>query len=108
MKLMRNITPDGFCKYAAIRNDKIAKLNTSDKAGAHQAMETLALLGVLENPKVGDEEEFFLIKLKDRRAPKPLLTYAMVSEEEGDKEMAEDVREMAQRSANHPSRKQPD
>lgn len=108
MRLMRNITPDRLCKYAAIRNDKIAKLNTSDRAGALQAMETLALLGVLENPRSGDEEEFFLMKLKDRRAFRPLIAYALVSDEEGDAEMAEDMREMAQRSANSPWRKQPD
>jgi hypothetical protein len=107
MKLMRNITPDGFCKYAAIRNDKISKLNTSDKAGAQQAMETLALLGVLENPKVGDPEEFFLIKLKDVNAPHALAEYAGVARYT-DAELADDVRELSERAEKHPGQKQPD
>jgi hypothetical protein len=94
MRLMRNISKDGYCKYAAIRNDKIALLPEHQREAAREAMEVLADLEVLENPRMGDAEEFFLIKLKDWNAPWALAGYAK-SVAVSDPEFAADVMGLA-------------
>jgi hypothetical protein len=76
MKLMRNVTPDGQCKYAAVRVDKLAALLPTERQEVQRALDTLAAYGLLENPKPGEQEEFFLVKLKDRHSPAALYAYA--------------------------------
>jgi hypothetical protein len=107
MRLTRNITPDGRCKYAAVRNDKIAALSPTGRREAEEALDVLATLGVLEDPKAGDPEEFLLIKLKDINAPRAYIAYAGAACDT-DPELARDVIELAGRAFNHPDRKQPD
>lgn len=107
MKLRRNQTADGSCKYAAVRNDKVERLNEAAKAEARAALALLTCLGVLENPKKGDPEEFFLIKLKDVFAPSALIAYAGAVGPV-DHELACDVVELVGRSMKHPNRKRPD
>jgi hypothetical protein len=107
MRLVRNITPDGSCKYAAVRNDKVAALPSDEYDLAIEALQTLQALGVLENPKVGDSEEFFLIKLKDENAAYALLAYANAICRK-DIAFARDITELVARSLDHPTRKQPD
>jgi hypothetical protein len=107
MRLRRNTTPDGKCKYAAVRNDKIAELSPKLKEEANDCLDLLESLGVLEDPTPGDPEEFFLIKLKDENAPRALIAYAGAACDT-DTELARDVIELVGRSFNHPNRKQPD
>jgi hypothetical protein len=107
MRLMRNTTPDGSCKYAAVRKDKIARLNDYSRKSAEQALAVLKHLGVLEDPSINDPDEFFLIKLKDINAPAALIGYAGAASHT-DPELARDVLEAADRSIAHPNRKQPD
>lgn len=79
MRLVRNTTKDGKCKYALIerlKNDRV-------EYGLPQT-----------------EEEFFVIKLKDRHARAALIGYleSLTSQEEYDLEYAQDIQELAQRS----------
>lgn len=107
MRLKRNTTDDGSCKYAAVRKDKIARLNEAARAEAKAALALLTCLGVLEDPKIGDAEEFFLVKLKDVNAPEALTGYAR-SVWDTDRELAIDVLDAVGRALSHPDRKQPD
>jgi hypothetical protein len=108
VKLMRNVTPDGQCKYAAVRMDKLTTMERPEQFLARGALAQLAALGLLENPKPGEQEEFFLVKLKDRNAPAALHAYA-ASAVQRDKELAADVRELAARAGiNSPWAKEPD
>lgn len=97
MKLYRNTTADGTCKYAVIRNDKRLKLDKSDRYLADLAIIQLITLGLLEDPKIGDPEEFFLIKLKDRNSAHALWEYA-TSIQPRDPEFAAEVAALAKRS----------
>lgn len=108
MKLMRNTTPDGQCKYAAIRMDTLATLPADQQRDALTAMMLLNGMGVLENPRPGEREEFFLVKLKDRHSTQALDAYA-TSIQPHDPEFAADVSELADRSGQHsPWCKEPD
>jgi hypothetical protein len=91
-----------------VRNDKIAQLPEHQQEAASEAMAVLTELGVLENPRPGDPEEFFLLKLKDQHASPALYAYAGDAEVNGDSGFAIEVRELAERSFNHPNRKAPD
>lgn len=107
MKLVRNTTQDGSCKYAAVRMDKIAELSQVDQQAACAALEMLADLGVLETGKAGSEEEFFLIKLKDNHAAAALWAYAK-SVHGTDPEFSDEVAALARRSREREWRKEPD
>jgi len=87
MKLKRNTTPDGMCKYSLIEHDKDDHV---------------------EHGLPGTENEFFVIKLKDKHAYAALDAYAH-SVENDDPEFAAEVRELSLRSGPlHPNCKQPD
>jgi len=76
MKLVRNITEDGKCKYSLIENLKDGKI---------------------EHGLPGTEDEFFVLKLKDVHSKAALLAYAESINSE-DPEFAEEVRDLASRS----------
>lgn len=111
MKMDRNMNADGSGKYAVINVRKLNELSAPGAywpAGIQAAIEALEAAGVLEWGAVGDADEFFLIKLKDRYATAALLAYADAIEGD-DSEFAAEVREMAMRSGtHHPLCKQPD
>lgn len=106
MKLMRN-EHNGTGKYALVRLDKMEKLNGADKAYAEHAMSMLGDVGLLELGAVGTEEEFFVIKLKDRIAPAALMAYA-AGAALSDTEYASEVAALAGRAQHHKNRKDPD
>lgn len=108
MRLIRNTTPDGKCKYALVRLDKIRKSTDGNKVESQVCLERLEKLGFLEYAGKNDNEEAFVIKLKDAYAYKALLSYAHTASDCGDSELAMDVEELALRSRNHPKRKLPD
>jgi hypothetical protein len=86
MRLVRNVSEDGRCKYAIIDNRT----------------------GAVTEARVGDREEFFVIKLKDEFSQAALMAYADAAEE-WDPEYAAEVRVMAERSGpGHPNCKRPD
>lgn len=87
MKLKRNTTPDGMCKYSLIEHEK----------NDH-----------VEHGLPGSEDEFFVIKLKDFNALAALEAYADSVGME-DPEFATEVYELAMRSGiYHPNCKNPD
>jgi hypothetical protein len=87
MRLVRNTSTDGRCKYAIIDNRT----------------------GAVVEAKVGDPEEFFVIKLKDVHAPAAIRAYAAdVANVTGDLEYATELYEMAVRAELMPNRKVPD
>jgi len=88
MRLVRNTSPDGRCKYAITDNRT----------------------GVKTEAKAGDPEEFFVIKLKDRYAAAALRAYAdaVFYDPDGDREYGSEVWELAIRSSEMPNRKRPD
>lgn len=87
MRLDRNISPDGGGKYRLWNCRNGAWDADQDRAG---------------------ENEFFVIKLKDRHARAALLAYAE-SVREADPEFAQEVLDLAARSSQyHPFCKDPD
>lgn len=86
MKLDRNVNPNGLGKYALLnlRTNKI------------------------EWGAVGDPDEFFVIKLKDKCAAAALESYADMAELFGMVEWSTEVRELAARASKHPQAKLPD
>jgi len=79
MRLDRNLNTDGKCKYALIERQK----NNHVEYGLP-----------------GTENEFFVIKLKDRHAQAALIGYlqSLTSQDEYDAEYAMDIKELAKRS----------
>jgi len=77
MKLVRNTTPDGKCKYALVRLDKIRAISrrSARLMEIDRAIKTLERAEVIEYGGRGDLEESFTIKLKDHFAPSALNRY---------------------------------
>jgi hypothetical protein len=72
MKLDRNIRgKDGKGKYALVR---LRSIEPGDKA--HVLLKQLEVLGVLDWGVVGDPDEFFVIKLRDKYAAPAIAAYA--------------------------------
>lgn len=79
MRLKRNTTPDGMCKYSLIEHEK------SDH---------------VEHGLPGTENEFFVIKLKDIHARAALLGYlgSILQKADFDEEYAHDIFELSKRA----------
>lgn len=115
MKLDRNANDDGGGKYALL---KIRVLNDMRANSAFEddmppeisaAIKVLAKAGVIDWGARGTESEFFVIKLKDENAGRALFEYASSAEGNGDKEYADEVRDMAFRAGpRSPFCKKPD
>lgn len=71
MKLDRNISSDGRGKYALVRLRTIEPGSEAD-----QLLRRLDQLGVLDWGVVGQPDEFFIVKLRDRYATDALKAYA--------------------------------
>lgn len=113
MKLIRNTTPDGRCKYALVRLDKIRAMDMSANFlnRVEDALSVLYNTGFLEYAGKNDPEEAFVIKLKDAHAPAALLAYAQSAHRPGehrDDELAADVLDLVERAQQHPGRHRPD
>jgi hypothetical protein len=90
MRLVRNTTTDGMCKYSLIEHQK----------GDH-----------IEHGLPGTENEFFVLKLKDKHAYAALVGYleSLTGADEYDDEYALDLQELARRAGpNSPWCKEPD
>jgi hypothetical protein len=105
MKLDRNKTGDGTGKYALVRLRKVY----SENAQAHvaRALDELRVGGVVDMGQPGDDDEFFVIKLKDRYAAQALFAYAAAARPD-DPEYADEIVELARRATRHPGSKKPD
>lgn len=114
MKMDRNQNADGLGKYAIINlrklNETCGNPSTFERwtPGIETALKTLESVGVLEWGCVGEPDEFFLVKLKDRHAEAALKGYAE-SAAVTDPEWASEVQQLATRSGmNSPFCKSPD
>lgn len=114
MRLTRNTTPDGKCKYALVRLDKIRKMGITDNLGGiENALKVLESAGVLEYGEPGSEDECFVLKLKDQHTGHALRAYVRdilndLTPEKPDTQYAADIIDLALRADAHPSRKRPD
>lgn len=105
MKMDRNINDDGCGKYALLNLRRMAKHDTPE---VRAALDVLTKAGAIEWGVIGEEDEFFVIKLKDINAPGGLSGYANEADKT-DREWAEDVRSMLPRAGtNSPFCKVPD
>lgn len=115
MKLDRNVT--GHNKYAVIDNRKLQKLLGTGAGGAsdddavslRDALAVLEKHGLINWGTVGSKGEFFVLMLKDAFAEGPLIQYANTAMIAGEKEYAQEVINLANRSGQHsPFCKRPD
>jgi hypothetical protein len=102
MKLERHGGDQARGKYAVVRLRGIDR-----KTPEAEALRSLTVGGHVEFGNPGDEDEFFVVKLKDLYAPAALTAYAAAAMPD-DPEYAADILEMAARALRHPSRKKPD
>jgi hypothetical protein len=124
MKLDRN-GPAGRGKYAVVKlrkmptcsRDEVLRRGPAKKgdyAGAKnavmaQALELLIAGGFVAQGSPGDDDEFFVIMLKDRYAGAALVAYADAAAADGEIEYAADVMALSARAgAFHPGCKKPD
>lgn len=103
MMLDRDINEDGKDKYAVVR------LRTIEKGSeAQRLLNHLDELGVLDWGRVGEPDEFFIIKLRDKYARSALRAYATNAFQE-DEEYGRAIDELANRSGkSSPHCKRPD
>ena len=66
MKLDRNENPDGVGKYALINMRRVRSLTGIQAAMASDLLTKLDVLGVIDKGVRGADDEFFVIKLKDK------------------------------------------
>jgi hypothetical protein len=102
MKLERHAGDQARGKYAVVRLRDIKR-----KTDEAEALQRLTVGGHVEFGNPGDEDEFFVVKLKDVYAPAALAAYAGAAMAD-DPEYAGEVMELALRAARHPGRKKPD
>lgn len=105
MKLDRNLNPGGKGKYALIN---LRKIVGDPRTAQEMAAAIVANPDALQLGVVGEPDEFWLIKLKDKYAAAALQAYADAAQAD-DPEYANQVREMVQRSGqNSPFCQTPD
>ncbi len=115
MLLDRNENDDGLGKYALVNLRKLQAVAGNPSTferwtpEVREALATLSKLGVLELGKPGEQDEFFVIKLKDVHAEYSLRGYAMAAKHGGDEEFSREVELLADRSGRKsPFCKKPD
>lgn len=108
MKLDRNIVGNQWRgKYALILLRQVELPFTTDC----DLDATMRVASVPEKAiDYGDtpENEFFVIRLRDKFAADALSAYACAALTAGETEFAEEVQKLADKARNHPSKKQPD
>lgn len=105
MKLDRNLNENGKGKYALINLRKIAG---NPQTPQELAAEILANPQCVEFGLVGSQDEFWVIKLKDKYAYASLHAYASAAAQD-DPEYADQVSDLANRAGkNSPFCKTPD
>jgi hypothetical protein len=74
--LIRNMSPDGKCKYALVRLDRLREASPVTKALGEGALDQIQSMDLLEYGEKGTAEEFFVLKLKDRFTASAIEEYA--------------------------------
>lgn len=97
---MRAVNPNGRCKYALVRLDKIP--GTHIPSDAEIAAAIMANPGIVEHSIPGSKDEFLAIKLKDAFSYSAIAAYAEAAKPI-DAQYASDIFEVAMRAGpNHP------
>lgn len=104
MKLDRHESVSGMGKYALLHLRKARDACSPEVA---EAIKLLDNAGLIQWGRVGEDDEFFVMKLKDVNTPSGLQGYA-ANAALTDVEYAEEVMAMADRAEKHPGRKVPD
>ena len=123
MKLTRNLTADGTCKYALIRLDKLRQAGITmdtlkaDLKDVHLVQPipeipssewpAVTLGDMVEFGEVGTPDEFLVIKVKDVNAPYGLFAYAEAAGAT-DRELQSEVLDIVARSKACAVKKLPD
>jgi hypothetical protein len=107
MRLDRNENIDGMGKYALINLRRLSMCTGLVLDRALAAYGDLRSLNLLDEGIRGEDDEFFVIKIKDKFAEPALSAYANAAAE-SDPEWAKEVTALATRAAHHPNKKQPD
>jgi hypothetical protein len=107
MKLDRNQVRSGVGKYALINMRRYRALPPDKAAEAHDLLGKLEALGIIDTGARGADDEFFVIKLRDRSAGAALTAYANDADSY-DHEWAVEVLALASRADHHPNKKTPD
>ena len=99
----------GTCRYIVIDVRKLFRRATGplDFVAVLTASTNSEINAAVQLGQVGSDDEFLVLKLKDRNTAAALRAYAAEAEKT-DPELAADIRDMAERSENHPNRKRPD
>lgn len=102
MKLDRDINADGLGKYAVINLRKLREMCSSNpflhwSPEVANALQTLDDIGAIDWGKVGEKDEFFVMKLRDKYAGHALRQYAHAVSCD-DPEYAHAVLELANRA----------
>lgn len=106
MDLDRNLNKDGKGKYALIN---LRKIPTNPQTPQELAAAILANPECVEFGCVGEQDEFFVMKLKDMYAEGGLRGYATDAHVDGNHEYADKIDELANRAGtNSPFFKRPD
>ncbi len=103
MKLDRFTTPDKCGKYALLKLRKGKPV----PIGLHQPSGFIVDASMLDMGATPDTE-FFVIRLKDKYAEAALMAYAGAAMQDGEVEFAEDVKKLADKAREHPSKRKPD
>ena len=103
MKLDRNITNPKRGKYALIKL-RTSNLSPEDLLGRSSVEVRTDAIDFGDT----EENEFFVIRLKDKYAYAALASYAMSAREGGDHEYASEIDHLASKALYHPNKKQPD
>lgn len=96
MRLDRNVNTNGRGKYAVVKLRKLPD-DPGKRADCEHAMRILANNSMLFMDKPGDENEFFVLMLKDNFSGAALYTYAEVTSDVLP-EYSSDVKELARRA----------
>jgi len=105
MKLNRNESAGGIGKYIVIKTEGLEEIPTTP---VELAAAILKHPECVQFGKVGDPDEFFVLKLKDENADAALFAYSD-KVMRTDIEYGEDIYNLAERSGlNHPHCKTPD
>lgn len=113
MKLDRNINGNGRGKYGLILNRELARAkdihSPQGLTEIEYAISVLEHAGIIQWGEPNTENEFFVLKLKDKYAGGALHTYASYAVRDGEVEYGQEVMALAKRAGEwHPSSKKPD
>lgn len=101
MKLDRNVSADGRGKYGLVNNRRLEHYAKRDDAEAVEIMKAVRLLQNFDLIEWGlpeTENEFFVIKLRDRYAGGALMAYASYAREDDEEQYAHEVMALAMRA----------